>query len=145
MSKGNMENKFEKIFDLPDSKALVEIINESKPPKKEMSDTLQDDYDYARGNLRSIIDNGENVLQSLINIAQVSEHPRAFEVVSQLMKTMIDANKDLISLQKQVKDIKEDKSKQPTPQNVTNAMFVGNTKDLQKMLKEMWGTYVRTI
>jgi|TARA_R110000803_G_scaffold42264_4_gene90755 putative cell wall-binding protein len=137
MSKGNMENKFEKIFDLPDSKALVEIINESKPPKKEMSDTLQDDYDYARGNLRSIIDNGENVLQSLINIAQVSEHPRAFEVVSQLMKTMIDANKDLISLQKQVKDIKEDKSKQPTPQNVTNAMFVGNTKDLQKMLKEM--------
>jgi len=132
-----MENKFEKIFDLPDSKALVEIINESKPPKKEMSDTLQDDYDYARGNLRSIIDNGENVLQSLINIAQVSEHPRAFEVVSQLMKTMIDANKDLISLQKQVKDIKEDKSKQPTPQNVTNAMFVGNTKDLQKMLKEM--------
>mgnify|MGYP003659618931 FL=1 len=137
MSKGNMENKFEKIFDLPDSKALVEIINESKPPKKEMSDTLQDDYDYARGNLRSIIDNGEKVLQSLINIAQVSEHPRAFEVVSQLMKTMIDANKDLISLQKQVKDIKEDKSKQPTPQNVTNAMFVGNTKDLQKMLKEM--------
>ena len=137
MSKGNMENKFEKIFDLPDSKALVEIINESKPPKKEMSDTLQDDYDYARGNLRSIIDNGENVLQSLINIAQVSEHPRAFEVVSQLMKTMIDANKDLISLQKQVKDIKEDKSKQPAPQNVTNAMFVGNTKDLQKMLKEM--------
>ena len=137
MSKTIMENKLEQIFDLPDSKALVEIINESKPPKKEMSDTLQDDYDYARGNLRSIIDNGENVLQSLINIAQVSEHPRAFEVVSQLMKTMIDANKDLISLQKQVKDIKEDKSKQPAPQNVTNAMFVGNTKDLQKMLKEM--------
>ena len=51
-------------------------------------------------------------------------------------KTMIDANKDLISLQKQVKDIKEDKSKPQTPQNVTNAMFVGNTKDLQKMLKE---------
>ncbi len=137
MSKTNMENNFEEIFDLPDSKALVEIINENNPPPTEMSDTLQDDYDYARGNLRNIIDNGENVLQSLINIAQVSEHPRAFEVVSQLMKTMIDANKDLISLQKQVKDIKEDKSKPQNPQNVTNAMFVGNTKDLQKMLKEM--------
>ena len=137
MSKTNMENNLEKIFDLPDSKALVEIINESNPQPEEMSNTLQDDYEYARGNLRNIIDNGENVLQSLINIAQVSEHPRAFEVVSQLMKTMIDANKDLISLQKQVKDIREDKSKPQTPQNVTNAMFVGNTKDLQKMLKEM--------
>ena len=132
-----MENKLEQIFDLPDSKALVEIINKDNPPPAEMSDRLEDDYEYARGNLRNIIDNGGNVLQNLINIAQVSEHPRAFEVVSQLMKTMIDANKDLISLQKQVKDIKEDKSKQPTPQNVTNAMFVGNTKDLQKMLKEM--------
>lgn len=132
-----MENKLEQIFDLPDSKALVEIINKDNPPPAEMSDRLEDDYEYARGNLRNIIDNGGNVLQNLINIAQVSEHPRAFEVVSQLMKTMIDANKDLISLQKQVKDIKEDKSKQPAPQNVTNAMFVGNTKDLQKMLKEM--------
>ena len=145
MSKTIMENKLEQIFDLPDSKALVEIINKDNPPPAEMSDRLEDDYEYARGNLRNIIDNGGNVLQNLINIAQVSEHPRAFEVVSQLMKTMIDANKDLISLQKQVKDIKEDKSKQPAPQNVTNAMFVGNTKDLQKMLKEMWGTYVRTI
>ena len=132
-----MENNFEEIFDLPDSKALVEIIYKDNPPPAEMSDRLEDDYEYARGNLRNIIDNGGNVLQNLINIAQVSEHPRAFEVVSQLMKTMIDANKDLISLQKQVKDIKEDKSKQPAPQNVTNAMFVGNTKDLQKMLKEM--------
>ena len=132
-----MENKLEQIFDLPDSKALVEIINKDNPPPAEMSDRLEDDYEYARGNLRNIIDNGGNVLQNLINIAQVSEHPRAFEVVSQLMKTMIDANKDLISLQKQVKDIKEDKSKQPARQNVTNAMFVGNTKDLQKMLKEM--------
>tara|TARA_R110000851_G_scaffold60525_3_gene139565 strand:- start:26 stop:439 length:414 start_codon:yes stop_codon:yes gene_type:complete len=137
MSKTIMENKLEQIFDLPDSKALVEIINKDNPPPAEMSDRLEDDYEYARGNLRNIIDNGGNVLQNLINIAQVSEHPRAFEVVSQLMKTMIDANKDLISLQKQVKDIKEDKSKQPAPQNVTNAMFVGNTKDLQKMLKEM--------
>jgi len=137
MSKTVMENKLEQIFDLPDSKALVEIINKDNPPPAEMSDRLEDDYEYARGNLRNIIDNGGNVLQNLINIAQVSEHPRAFEVVSQLMKTMIDANKDLISLQKQVKDIKEDKSKQPAPQNVTNAMFVGNTKDLQKMLKEM--------
>ena len=137
MSKTVMENKLEQIFDLPDSKALVEIINKDNPPPAEMSDRLEDDYEYARGNLRNIIDNGGNVLQNLINIAQVSEHPRAFEVVSQLMKTMIDANKDLISLQKQVKDIKEDKSKQPAPHNVTNAMFVGNTKDLQKMLKEM--------
>jgi len=97
----------------------------------------KDDFEYSRSTYYELLDKGREGLDLMMEVARESEHPRAFEVVSQLMKTMIDANKDFISLQKQVKDIREDKSKPPTPQNVTNAMFVGNTKDLQKMLKEM--------
>ena len=102
-----------------------------------MTKDIEEDYDFARSQYYNLAEKGNEAIDLMMDLARESEHPRAFEVVSQLMKTMIDANKDLISLQKQVKDIKEDKSKQPAPQNVTNAMFVGNTKDLQKMLKEM--------
>ena len=69
----------------------------------------------------------------MLEVAKASEHPRAFEVVGSLTKTLVDANKDLLDIQKKVKDLqKEDE----IPQNVTNALFVGSTTELQKMLKK---------
>ena len=68
------------------------------------------------------------------DVANQSQHPRAFEVVGQLVKTLSDTNKDLLELQKKVKVIKKDIPDQP--QNVTNALFVGNTSELQKMINK---------
>ena len=69
----------------------------------------------------------------MIDLAKASEHPRAFEVVSQLTKTLVDANKDLLDIQKKVKDLKKEDEKEQ-PQQVTNALFVGSTAELQKMI-----------
>lgn len=96
---------------------------------------IDGDYKFARDNLRSIINNGQIVLNELTSIASISESPRAFEVLTNLMKMLTEANKDLLEIQKRVQDLREE-SGAKTPQNVTNAMFVGSTKDLQEMLKK---------
>lgn len=95
---------------------------------------VDNDYKYARENLYGVIEKGTEALDTLIDLAKASEHPRAFEVVSQLTKTLVDANKDLLDIQKKVKDLKKEDEKEQ-PQQVTNALFVGSTAELQKMLK----------
>ena len=100
-------------------------------PEKKIEDN--GDFEYARENLKKVIDSGHDALDNMLEIAKQSEHPRAFEVVNQIMKTMADAQKDLLELiQRQQKINGEDK--QP-PQNVTNALFVGSTAELQKIVK----------
>jgi hypothetical protein len=99
---------------------------------------INDDYEFARENLYSVIEKGTEALDSLLELAKVSEHPRAFEVVATLSKTLMDANKDLLSIQKKVKELQreeEDSGSTNVAQNVTNALFVGSTAELQKMLK----------
>lgn len=98
---------------------------------------IDTDYRYARENLYDIIENGSHALHELVEIAKSSEHPRAFEVVASLMKTLTDANKDLLEVQAKVKKLKqEETSVQRGPSNVTNALFVGSTTELQNMLKD---------
>ena len=80
-----------------------------------------------------VIEKGTDALDNLIDLAKASEHPRAFEVVAQLTKTLVDANKDLLDIQKKVKDLKREDKKENT-KNVTNALFVGSTAELQKMI-----------
>ena len=124
----NVESQFE---------VMEDIIERDKEVLSELAKTdTQDidlDYKYARENLYGVIEKGSEALDTLIELAKASEHPRAFEVVSQLTKTLVDANKDLLDIQKKVKDLKktEDAAK---PQNVTNALFVGSTAELQKLV-----------
>jgi hypothetical protein len=92
-----------------------------------------DDYQYARENLKGIIESAQQSIDDLSSIASTSESPRAYEVLSTLMKTIVDANKDLLELQRKVKLLKEDSSQ---PKNVTNALFVGSTSELQKLIKQ---------
>jgi hypothetical protein len=100
-------------------------------PEKKIEDN--GDFEYARENLKKVIDSGHDALDNMLEIAKQSEHPRAFEVVNQIMKTMADAQKDLLELkQRQQKINGEDKT---APQNVTNALFVGSTAELQKIVK----------
>ena len=91
------------------------------------------DYDYARKNLYDVIEKGTSALEDIIDIAKQSESPRAFEVVTNLIKTMVDANKDLLELQKKNKDIM--KSDDATQNNVTNNNLILTTGDLLKMIK----------
>ena len=91
------------------------------------------DFQYARENLYNLIERGQDGLEELLEIAKQSQHPRAFEVVGQMIDKLANTNKELLNLHKTKKDIQAEKTSGPT--NVTNALFVGSTIELQKLLK----------
>lgn len=102
-------------------------------------DDIKKDYDYTRGNLYSLIEKGQEAINGILELAQESEMPRAYEVAGQLIKNVADATDKLMDLQKKLKDIEEDRVvKGPT--NVTNALFVGSTAELSKLLKNGMNT-----
>ena len=106
-----------------------------KKPALRENDDSENDYKYARENFYNVIEKGTSALEDMLDVAKASEHPRAYEVVSTLMKTLVDANKDLVDLsdKKSAKDAPKEESK-----NVTNNnLFVGSTAQLQQMLKDM--------
>jgi len=126
--KNNVTDGLNEVLDI-DSE-LIEVPLEKKTV--EVPTDIEDDYQYARKNLYDVIDKGNEALDYLLELAKASEHPRAFEVVGQITKTLVDANNNLLDLQKKIKDLSKDEDK---PQNVTNALFVGSTVELQKLLK----------
>jgi len=98
-------------------------------------DDIKKDYEYTRGNLYSIIEKGQEAINGILELAQESEMPRAYEVAGQLIKNVADATDKLMDLQKKLKDVEgENQSKGPT--NVTNALFVGSTAELAKLIKQ---------
>lgn len=103
-----------------------------------IDDSVQDDFEYARENMRQLINKGQTALDGILTIANGSEHPRAYEVAATLMKTMAETNKDLLELQKAKKVLEktEDKKLSDGPTNVTNNLFVGSTAELQKMISQ---------
>jgi len=97
------------------------------------SNDIKKDYEYTRGNLYSLIEKGQEAINGILELAQESEMPRAYEVAGQLIKSVADATDKLMDLQKKLKDVEQDNVKGPT--NVTNALFVGSTAELAKLLK----------
>jgi hypothetical protein len=124
----SFNNKMDEIFDIePTTQEVLVPENNNKD--------VEDDYDYARRNLRDLIDSGMGDLDRVMEIARQSESPRAFEVATNLLKTLTDTNKDLLELAKKKKDLTQEKDK-PSAQNITNnALFVGSTADLQKLIQ----------
>lgn len=126
----------------------IAVKEEEEIVMDEMPDeTVQDDFDYARENMRQLISKGQNALDGILTIASGSEHPRAYEVAAALMKTMAETNKDLLELQKTKKVLQKEDPKAPQlegPQNVTNNLFVGSTAELQKMLKDKQNEYIES-
>jgi hypothetical protein len=118
----------------------AEVVEEPKPVKKEREsnqDDRQKDYEYTRGELYTLIDQGQEAVRGALEVAQESGHPRAYEVAVAAMKHVADMTEKLQDLHKKMKDLDEEKK---GPSRVTNnAMFVGSTTELQKMLKEMGG------
>jgi predicted house-cleaning noncanonical NTP pyrophosphatase (MazG superfamily) len=103
-------------------------------PERHVKTDIEKDYDYTRGNLYSIIEKGQEAINGILELAQDSEMPRAYEVAGQLIKSVSDATDKLMDLQKKLKDVEEEKASKG-PNTVNNALFVGSTAELAKMLK----------
>ena len=119
-----------------DSEVVLPEVSPVKPKKiTTQVDDIKKDYEYTRGNLYSIIEKGQEAINGILELAQESDQPRAYEVAGQLIKSVSDATDKLMDLQKKIKDVNEDS---PTKTNnvTNNALFVGSTSDLQKMLKK---------
>ena len=102
---------------------------------KNISDDVEKDYDYTRANLYSLIEKGQESLNGIMELAGESASPRAYEVAGQIIKSVADTTDKLMELQKKVKEVDEEKAKGPS-QVTNNAVFVGSTSDLSKMLKD---------
>tara|TARA_B100001113_G_scaffold116754_1_gene95336 strand:- start:142 stop:546 length:405 start_codon:yes stop_codon:yes gene_type:complete len=128
--------KFDEIDD-----ALEIVTDKSEPIELEdiksvkyEKDDLDRDYEYTRGHLYSLIEKGQEAIDGIMEISQESGSARAYEVTGQIIKSVADATDKLLDLQKKIKDIKEPKDKGPS--TVNNALFVGSTAELQKLLKK---------
>ena len=126
------EDKLDKILEIPASSII------KKPPERKMVESntndLNTDYKYARENIYNIIERGQEAIEDLLQDARDSGNARMFEVVGQLIKTVGEQNQNLVNVHKQVKDITQETT--ASPNSVTNALFIGSTAELQKMLND---------
>ena len=129
----NLEDNMEELLNME----VEPVVKPNIPKVKSKEDDLEKDYEYTRGELYSLIDQGQEAVKGALEVAQESGHPRAYEVAVAAMKHVADMSEKLQDLHKKMKDLDEE---QTGPKNVTNnAMFVGSTAELQKMLKQMGG------
>ena len=115
-----------------DSIEVKEPVGIQKPPITK--DDITRDYEYTRGNLYSIIEKGQEAIDGILELAQESDMPRAYEVAGQLIKSVSDATDKLMDLQKKLKDVNEEQQSKG-PNTVNNALFVGSTAELAKLIK----------
>ena len=129
----NLEDNMEELLNME-----VEPVDKPNIPRvKSKEDDQEKDYEYTRGELYSLIDQGQEAVRGALEVAQESGHPRAYEVAVAAMKHVADMTEKLQDLHKKMKDLDEEAK---GPKNITNnAMFVGSTTELQIMLKQMGG------
>jgi predicted transcriptional regulator len=135
-------NKFEKsmeqIFDIvPSEKEELPVVKKTTPlyNAPNIEEDLGDAYQQSKENLQGIIDQGKEAMEDILQIAKAGQHPRAFEVYGTLLKNMVDANKELLNIQKQMREMDKNK-KEVNNTNIDKAIFVGSTADLGKLLKD---------
>ena len=132
MAQDNLDKTFNITPEVVEEKKSIE--RSTPPPDRLTKDDITRDYEYTRGNLYSIIEKGQEAIDGILEIAQESEMPRAYEVAGQLIKSVSDATDKLIDLQKKLKDVNEE-SVVKGPSTVNNSLFVGSTADLAKLIK----------
>jgi hypothetical protein len=129
-----MGNKFAKIEEsLNIETSIVPVIDSVEIAPIDSPNDPQKDYEYSRGQLYSLISKGQEAVDGILEIAQESGHPRAFEVAGQLIKSVADTTDKLIDLQKKMRDLD---SPQKGPTTVNNSLFVGSTAELSKLIKQ---------
>ena len=136
---GKLEDKVNDILGIKEESTPVsELMLQEKSvpvprvedPKK---DDIENDYKYSRENYYNLIERGQDAIQGILDVAKEGQHPRAYEVAGNLIKQVADVTEKLGDLQTKMKKLKEVPNQ--APKNVTNALFVGSTAELQKMLK----------
>ena len=127
-------NIADKVLEKKEEKNPLEIANEQPKPVAPENAEVDTDFDTGRNELYKMLEKGNTAIDGILNLAKEGEHPRAYEVAGQLIKTQSEIAQNLLDLQDKLKKIKD--VKELGPKNVTNALFVGSTTELQKMIKK---------
>jgi hypothetical protein len=134
-----LNKNLSKVFDV---EPLKEVKQEKLPVVQQnyndpdLKQDLTHAYQQSKENLQGIIDQGKEAMEEILQIAKVGQHPRAFEVYGTILKNMVDANKELLAIQKQMREMDENAKKTTsTGPNIDKAIFVGSTSELSKLLK----------
>ena len=127
-------NIADKVLEKKEEKNPLEVANEPPKPVAPENAEVDTDFDTGRNELYKMLEKGNTAIDGILNLAKEGEHPRAYEVAGQLIKTQSEIAQNLLDLQDKLKKIKE--VKELGPKNVTNALFVGSTTELQKMIKK---------
>ena len=126
------------IFDVaPTPKVETEIISKDGEIIKPVNERVEDDYSDTRDNLRSLLTTGQEALMAALEVAKQSEHPRAFEVVGNLVKQLADVNQQLMDLHQQKAKLDAPSKAEASKVTNNNAIFVGSTSELNKLIKNM--------
>lgn len=139
-----MDKNFDKLDDIfnlsgeivqskVDVEVQVDTVNPVEIDIPKIDNDLKKDYEYSRGTIYSLVEKGQEAINGILELAQETESARAYEVAGQLIKSVSDATDKLMALHKNLKDIED--VKQSSPTNVTNALFIGSTAELSKLLK----------
>ncbi len=127
-------NIAEEVLEKKEEKNPLEVTNEPPKPVAPANTEVDTDFDTGRNELYKMLEKGNTAIDGILNLAKEGEHPRAYEVAGQLIKTQSEIAQNLLDLQDKLKKIKD--VKELGPKNVTNALFVGSTTELQKMIKK---------
>jgi hypothetical protein len=131
-----LDKNMSEIFDIAPiekQEKLPVTIQKMPSDSPNLDQDLNDAYQQSKENLQEIIDQGKEAMEDMLQIARASEHPRAFEVYSTILKNVVDANKELINMQKQMREMNSKKETNNT--SIDKAIFVGSTAELSKLLK----------
>lgn len=132
------DKNMEKIFDVTPVEPVQPVhplvaVENNPVDKLDLKQDLVDSYEQTKSNLQDLIDNGKDAMEELRQIASAGQHPRAFEVYATLLKNMVDANKELLNVQKQMREM--DGKKNDVGTKIDKAIFVGSTAELNKLIK----------
>ena len=127
-------NIADEVLEKKEEKNPLEIANEPPKPVAPQNVDVDTDFDTGRNELYKMLEKGNTAIDGILNLAKEGEHPRAYEVAGQLIKTQSEIAQNLLDLQDKLKKIKD--VKELGPKNVTNALFVGSTTELQKLIKK---------
>jgi len=133
----NFDKKMEEIFDVvpaPEKKKENLPVVSAKYNEPELKQDLTDAYQQSKENLQGIIDQGKEAMEEILQVAKAGQHPRAFEVYGGILKNMVDANKELLNIQKQMREM-DGVKRETTNTNIDKAIFVGSTAELNKLIK----------
>ena len=136
MNKTN--KKLSELFDVDPIATNVEVVSSTEVVPVKFEDVVETDTEYARRNIRDLIDKGSVAVDNLLQVSKESEHPRAYEVAAALIKTMADLNKDLLEIQKRKRDLQPQLDSASNCGNITveKAVFVGSTAELLKQIRD---------